>query len=233
MHGRTNTFVHGLNHLQRIVALGRKLLIHFPNDLLDTVQFQFRDVVARARLHRQIDGQVIPFYKRKKSRLDLATADEPGHGNQENRRDYAKHHPRLLQAETQHRRIDAIAHSVHQIAHEPFDPVRLEIPAQCFGMTDVSRKNQRAFHEGEHQCQNDDRRHIPEKVAESPFDIKEGREGDHRGENSGKHGGQDFQGSVDRGIQAGSASFVVLVDVFSDDNAVVHQNANHEDHSKQ
>ena len=100
-------------------------------------------------------------------------------------------------------------------------------------MTDVSRQNQGAFYQGKNQGQDDHGRHVAEEIPQLAFDVVKRRKRYHGGDDRGKHRRQDLQRPVDGGLHSRGPAFIMLVDVLRDDDAIVHQNADDEDHPKE
>ena len=100
-------------------------------------------------------------------------------------------------------------------------------------MPHVGGQNERPFHQAEQQRQHDDLGHVPEEIAQLTLDEEERRKGHHRGHNCRKHGGQHLQRAVDGRTRSVFAHLVMSIDVLGNDNPVIHEDANHEDHPKQ
>ena len=228
-----DALVDGQDHLQAVVALGAQLTIDLPHYVLDAVELGLRDALARAAHHGQVDGQVVPFDEREERRLDEPASDEAWHGDEEQGHDGAERDPRLVQGEAQHRSIEADAQEAHDAAHAAFHRVGLEVPAQRLAVPYVGRQDERPLDEAEQQRQHDDRRHVAEEVAEPPLYVEERRKRDHGRDDGREHRGQHLHCPLDGGGEPVFAHLVVPVDVLRDDDAVVHEDANHEDHAEE
>ena len=139
MHGWSYSFVHSHHHLQGVIPLFRKLLVDIPNYRLNVIQLRLCQLVSRARLHGQIDGQVVAFNEGEERGLHQTGTDQAGNGYQKHSKNDAEHDPRLAQGKSKDRRVKPIAQSIHQIPHEALQSIGLEVPPQRFGVANVCR----------------------------------------------------------------------------------------------
>ena len=230
---RPDALVDGEDHVHAVLSGRLEFFVHLPDLGFDGIELGQGDLLPSATDHGQIDGQVVPFDERKEGGLHQPASNQTRNGDEEQRQKGRKGNPRLIQGKAQDRRIHPVLQEVHDPTHATFHGIWLEIPAQSFAVPHVRRQNEGPLHKAEQQREHDDLGHVAEKIPQLAFDEEESRECDHGRDNRCEHCGQDFHGAIDGGAHSVFAHLEVPVDVLCDDNSVVHEDANHEDHPKQ